>query len=1395
MKRLAFKRIVALVLALATLLSLSAVAGDSAAMASDLMTLVDTAPEETEVLIGSTPEPTAMPEGLVKNPKGVPDDLTLGVKDAYAIDVKKLSKKKKVEFTSESPKIAAVDDEGVITAKRTGVSTVFCKRGKKTLATVVVTVVPAPKKVRLDLKKLTVGVKEGVRLEATLTEGSASTLAWTSSDEGVATVTGDGIVKGKKPGKATISVQTHNRKKARATVTVKNAPKRVTLDEKALALAVGDTHALTATLPEDAASYALTWTSSDASVATVDARGVVTAVGPGTAKITVKTYNRKKAACTVTVRIPETPAPEPTESPTAELTATPEPTDTPEPTGEPTTEPTEEPTGEPSTEPSEEPTGEPTIEPTVTPEPTGEPSASPETTTPAPEPSIEPSPEPTSVLTNPEVIALLTKLNITDDALVGMTGKTVDELNALTQTEVLLLRFSSDNVIWRINNEGNGVIILGCMEQESKIIIADTYCGLPVTGIGSSAFESQASLEEIVFPGTVTRIDDRAFCNCPKLKRINPQNGGADIVLPAGMTTIGYMAFQGDVLIEHIEIPTGVALVSSGAFSGCSALTGVVIPGSVQTIDSEAFKDCTALSDVVLCEGIRKLTWSAFENCTALTEIALPDSLEDISYSAFAGCVNLKTVIARKGTYAYSWAVESGLISLDGLLDVSARLYDGDVTEHGNNIVWDHLSGCTGDLALDVHADKEGAVSASEDWIVLKQTAFAEGNSTVEFHMEGNYTGASREGTITLSNTDGAVAVLIRQLPYLIPELKAPDELIGQESLASTSDGSVILPFADIHLTWETTAGAVKYEVGLETPVLYLHSSDGSIPFASFYQTGSDGSVPFAVRGGNDEGGESFQLGDFTQTQHDTFSVTVKKEMLVPAAEGSHRVFLWVYDEWDHRYSVHYDFTVFDETSSEWEYALNGDANTGEILGAVIRGYKGKATDVVIPDTILGYPVLAIDSNAFWKNTNITGITVPEGVTTIGYRAFYGCGSLESVSLPDSLALIYNDAFRGCVSLKSINLPDSLRSIRKYAFRDCTGLKQVRIPIGMKRINWGVFRGCTGLESITLHDNIIEIKRSAFNECNALQSIDIPKSVTVIGDYAFRECSMLEQITVPAGVTEIGDCAFKGCQALQTVIMSEGVEEIGWGAFKDCAALKTIVWPNTLKWIHGDGFESCKSIERLDLPEGIETIGTDAFERCEALREITLPASLKEIADDAFDGCEKLTTVHATAGTYAYAWAVEHGYIKADTDNRLITQPYIDDGSIVEENGVSVWQGLDGHSTIVKFAVSAQDEWTVEPSTDDIDVSLSSGVDPRQRIEKGAYSVSVSLDSKPDGSGPRILIGICLRRHRTTLHPATIPIPEPNSAGTCRAIGSGKFAAIRVWRGFGFDLDECGRGH
>ena len=93
--------------------------------------------------------------------------------------------------------------------------------------------------------------------------------------------------------------------------------------------------------------------------------------------------------------------------------------------------------------------------------------------------------------------------------------------------------------------------------------------------------------------------------------------------------------------------------------------------------------------------------------------------------------------------------------------------------------------------------------------------------------------------------------------------------------------------------------------------------------------------------------------------------------------------------------------------------------------------------NLLIPDTIKGNPVTSIGERAFGECSNLTSITIPDGVTSIGTAAFLYCTSLASVTIPDSVTSIGSSAFVSCESLTSITIPESVTSIGSNAFMSC----------------------------------------------------------------------------------------------------------------------------------------------------------------------------------------------------------------------------------------------------------------------------------------------------------------------------------------------------------------------
>ena len=139
-------------------------------------------------------------------------------------------------------------------------------------------------------------------------------------------------------------------------------------------------------------------------------------------------------------------------------------------------------------------------------------------------------------------------------------------------------------------------------------------------------------------------------------------------------------------------------------------------------------------------------------------------------------------------------------------------------------------------------------------------------------------------------------------------------------------------------------------------------------------------------------------------------------------------------------------------------------------------------------------PFFIMDTDTYGFNfpSCVTGIVLPNGMTTIGKSGFDDYTNLQTILIPESVTSIGQNAFRNCKSLTSITIPESVTSMGQNAF-EC----------------------CTGLTSVTISDGVTTIGQSAFYRCTSLTSINIPESVTFIGNGTFCYCRRLTSELTP----------------------------------------------------------------------------------------------------------------------------------------------------------------------------------------------------------------------------------------------------------------------------------------
>ncbi len=154
----------------------------------------------------------------------------------------------------------------------------------------------------------------------------------------------------------------------------------------------------------------------------------------------------------------------------------------------------------------------------------------------------------------------------------------------------------------------------------------------------------------------------------------------ASVVIPAGVTEIGYGAFKGCTSLTSVEIPAGVTKIGDEAFWGCTSLASVEIPAGVTEIAGSAFEDCTSLASVEIPAGVSKISDWAFLNCTSLASVEIPAGVTEIAGAAFAGCKALAS-IAFGGTVKQWKRIEKGYGWNDSCPIITVHCSDGDVTE------------------------------------------------------------------------------------------------------------------------------------------------------------------------------------------------------------------------------------------------------------------------------------------------------------------------------------------------------------------------------------------------------------------------------------------------------------------------------------------------------------------------------------------------------------------------------------------------------------------------------------------------------------------------------------------------------------------------------------------
>ena len=211
--------------------------------------------------------------------------------------------------------------------------------------------------------------------------------------------------------------------------------------------------------------------------------------------------------------------------------------------------------------------------------------------------------------------------------------------------------------------------------------------------------------------------------------------------------------------------------------------------------------------------------------------------------------------------------------------------------------------------------------------------------------------------------------------------------------------------------------------------------------------------------------------------------------------------------------------------ATDFEYTIQN--------GAVkLTKYKGKARNLVIPETIENSPVTELGEKLFDVNVSLVRVSIPDTVTKIRCWAFASCSNLESVKMSKNIESIDYFCFRRCGKLKAISFP-----------------KRVANP------DFGIFAHCDSLDTLITDDGeqLLKVGRDVRGEYT------VPASIREVVASAFSD-AQVKRVIFEEGATHIQRIAFGGCKNLTSVTLPQTLEVIGEGALASCPSLKEVIF-------------------------------------------------------------------------------------------------------------------------------------------------------------------------------------------------------------------------------------------
>ena len=506
------------------------------------------------------------------------------------------------------------------------------------------------------------------------------------------------------------------------------------------------------------------------------------------------------------------------------------------------------------------------------------------------------------------------------------------------------------------------------------------------------------------------------------------------VVIGAGVTSIGNYAFRHCSKMTGITIPDTVTSMGKYAFSGCGELTSIHIPGGIKAILSSTFYECRKLASVTIGEGLETIGVCAFEWCSGLKEITLPSTLTQIGEAAFMGCSSLASISLPGNVACIELDAFDSCTALKSVyIPASVTTISADYANTGP------FFGCSADLTIYCGAASKPA-GWGNYWNYYNNTSAADTVWGCESMADGIWkNAASFTGDVVIPDgiTQIPENIFANRTDITSVTIPASVTSIGSGAFAGCSNLRSVIFRHSVGNTLTIGAGAFRLDTAAATTVEVADLDAINAAISGYDWDDSRRTVIFLSR--TESGEVRSAMG--TCGENLTWMLDENGVLTISGTGAMHD---------------------YDEVDAPWSE------------------YANKITSVVLESG-----VTSIGNSAFQNCAQVTGASIPQSVTKIGRAAFYGCGNLKDMTIPDGVTEIEEAAFDSCRSLESVTIPEGVTKIGAGAFHYCVALSSITIPGSVTIIDNGAFNGCTGVSSITFQGSAPVIGIEVFTSVTA----------------------------------------------------------------------------------------------------------------------------------------------------------------------------------------------------------------------------------------------------------------------------------------------------------------------